>query len=63
MKNKKAQVQPEFITKKKSNWWIWVLIILILLGVGIGIYFWLASGSGGTVIGGNSIPQPPQLPE
>ena len=42
--------------------WIWILIILILLGIGVGIYFWLTGDSSPIVNGGNSIPQPPALP-
>jgi len=49
---------------KKSSAWIWVLIILILVVIGVGIYFWLSGGDSSGVSGlGNSIPQPPALPE
>ena len=53
--------------KKGMSAWIWILIILILITVGIGVYFWLFSGDAGSVINtgtnaGNSIPQPPALP-
>jgi flagellar basal body-associated protein FliL len=49
-------------SKRGMSSWIWILIILILLAVGIGVYFWL-SGDGSSILGsGNSIPQPPALP-
>jgi len=48
--------------KKGMAAWIWILIILILLAVGIGIYFWVSKGSGSSIVGGASIPQPPALP-
>ncbi|MBS3094633.1 hypothetical protein J4474_03130 [Candidatus Pacearchaeota archaeon] len=49
---------------KKSSAWISVLIILILVVIGVGIYFWLSGGDSSGVSGlGNSIPQPPALPE
>jgi len=47
--------------KRGMGAWIWILIILILVAVGIGVYF-LLSGNGASIIGGNSIPQPPALP-
>ena len=53
---------------KRGSAWIWIIIILILVAVGIGIYFWLSGGDAGSTINtgtsvGNSIPQPPALPE
>lgn len=51
--------------KRGMSTWIWVLIILVLIAFGIGIYFLLTGGSDGgssIISGGNSIPQPPALP-
>lgn len=54
----------EQTTQKKSKRWIWILIILILIAAGIGIYFWLSGGGDiSSIVGGNSIPEPPALPE
>ena len=48
--------------KRGMSAWIWILIILVLIVVGIGVYF-LLSGDGISIIsGGDSIPQPPDLP-
>jgi len=49
-------------TKKGMSAWIWILIILILFAVGIGAYFLLTGDSSPIASGGNSIPQPPALP-
>ena len=52
------------IKSKRGSAWIWILIILI--AAGIAVYFLLTWGSdGGSSLlnGGNSIPQPPALPE
>ena len=49
--------------KKGTSAWIWILIILILIAIGLGIYFWFSGRDlGGIIGGGNSIPQPPALP-
>jgi len=49
---------------KKGSAWLWVIIILILIAVGVGIYFWLSGGDAGSAMNaGNSVPQPPALPE
>ncbi|MDO8468126.1 MAG: hypothetical protein Q7S56_04240 [Nanoarchaeota archaeon] len=49
--------------KRGMSAWIWILIALVLIGVGIGIYFLVTSGNGSSIFsGGNSIPQPPALP-
>ena len=48
-------------SKRGMSAWIWILIILVLVAVGVGVYF-LLSGDGASIIGGNSIPQPPALP-
>ena len=53
-------------SKKAMTSWVWILIILILIAIGVGIYFWLTGSSEGVSSiygGGNSIPQPPALPE
>lgn len=49
-------------SKRGMSAWVWILIILIV--VGIGVYFWFFSGGGdgGILSRGNSIPQPPALP-
>lgn len=46
--------------EKGMSTWIW--IILILAGIGIGTYLLLTGDSSSISIGGNSIPQPPALP-
>lgn len=55
------------VPEKKSKWWIWIIAILVLAIVGVGIYFLFfngGSGSASSIVGsGNSIPQPPALPE
>jgi len=48
-------------SKRGMSTWIWILIILILIVVGVTAYF-LLSGDGASIIGGNSLPQPPELP-
>ena len=41
-----------------------LIAVIVVIAIGIGIYFLLASGNGSPVVGGgNSIPQPPALPE
>ena len=49
-------------SKRGMSGWIWILIVLILVAIGIGVYFWLSGDSGSIIGGGNSIPQPPALP-
>jgi|TARA_B100002003_G_scaffold248866_1_gene283678 flagellar basal body-associated protein FliL len=67
MKNKRGQTQGIQQPVKKSKLWLWILynmIAIVVIAIGIGIYFLLASGNGSPVVGGgNSIPQPPALPE
>ena len=64
--NVRMDAKMEFVynmeNKKAMGGWIWVLIVVVLIAVGAGIYF-LISGDGFSVVGGgNSIPQPPELP-
>lgn len=54
-KMKEQQIQTGEV--KKSRWWLWLIIALVVIG--IGAYFLLSGGSG---IGGSSIPSPPALP-
>lgn len=49
-------------TKNGMGAWIWIIIIVIILAIGIGVYIWLTGDSSGWNNGGNSIPQPPALP-
>ncbi len=50
------------ISKKGMSAWIWILIFLIIVAAGIGIYFLLTGDSYPIANAGNSIPQPPALP-
>jgi flagellar basal body-associated protein FliL len=47
--------------EKKSKKWLWIILGLLLIAVGVGIYFWLSGGDLPSI--GNSIPQPPALPD
>jgi uncharacterized membrane protein len=50
------------INKRGMEKWIWIMIILIILG--IVIYFIMVGDGGISIIGGgNTIPQPPALPD
>jgi len=49
--------------KRGISAWIWVLIILILIVIGLIIYSLVSGNSVILGIGGNSIPQPPALPD
>ena len=58
------QLNQQPIEQKKSKSWKWILGILVLIAIGVGIYFWLSGGDSSSILGsGNSIPQPPALPE
>jgi len=58
------------IEQKKSKWLIWLIVGIVIIGIAIGIYFWLTGDTGSAnagnslvgIGGGNSIPQPPALP-
>lgn len=47
---------------KKGSAWLWILIILVFIIAAAGLYFLFVGGDSGPIIGGNSIPQPPALP-
>ena len=50
--------------KKGMGAFGWILIVIILIVIGIGAYFLLTGDSSPIAIGGgNSIPQPPALPD
>ncbi len=50
--------------KRGTAAWIWILILLVIIVAGIGIYLFISGGDIGNLLGGgNSIPQPPALPD
>ncbi len=57
------QTKPveENIVEKKSNWWKWLLGSLIVVAIAVVIYILIGDSSSVPSLG-NSIPQPPALP-
>ena len=49
--------------QKRGSAWIWIIILVILIIIGGVILYSVLSGNSIIPTGGNSIPQPPALPE
>ncbi len=48
---------------KRGKTWIWILVILlILIIIGVIAYVMMSGDTGSVISGGNSISQPPALP-
>jgi flagellar basal body-associated protein FliL len=51
---------------KKSKTWLWIVLVLVLIAIGVGVYLWFtgsSEGSSSLLNLGDSVLQPPALPE